>query len=81
MKADVDEVAILRASAALPQARLTYLETEVCLKVSEREFQRIAAVETRNVTEERVDARRSLIEEFFARRDIGAVIAEQIHAL
>ncbi len=45
MKADVDEVTILRASAALPQARLTYLETEVCLKVSEREFQRIVAVE------------------------------------
>ena len=71
---------MFRASAALPQARLTYLEAEACLKVSERGFQNVFTIETRNVTKERVEARCPLIKELFALLDIAVAMAVQIQA-
>jgi len=80
MKAYVDEATILRASGALPQARLIYFETEARLKDSERGFQNVFAIETRNVTKERVEARCPLVKELFALLDVAVAMAEQIQA-
>ncbi|MCS6306000.1 MAG: hypothetical protein H8K07_20395 [Nitrospira sp.] len=80
VKSHVDEATILRASAALPQARLSYLGAEAQLKDSERELQRVVQTETRNVTAERGAARRSLIKELFGPLDIAVAMAEEIQA-
>ena len=75
-----DEIVIIRARTALPQAQLAYWEAEAVLKEAQREFQRAVEAETRVLTNERVDARRSLIKELFALLDVAVAMAEQIQS-
>ena len=73
-----DEIAVIRARAALPQARQVYWEADIVLKNTERQAQTVLEADTQLLDQARVAARRGLMQELFKRLDVAKEIAEEI---
>lgn len=75
-----DEIAMIRARAALPQAQQMYWEAEVTLKAAERSFQQAVEAGAKSVTLARQEPRRVLVRELFDRLDEAKTVAEEVAA-